>query len=836
MIPRPTGDFLRLDSDGLQARVYVNSGHIEVAGPDLNGTALSNVVTFEPPVVTVSGVALTAGRVRSSRADDHVLELVQVLGDNEIAARLEFPREGVMRYEVLDWGGIVPEHTEIVAASDAAEHFYGFGETFNGFDQAGKAVRIVTFDQPGDKGVTGDSYAVAPWFVSSRGYGFHLDSTAESHFDMRKTRQDRYMVRNLFNTLAVNVVYGPQLTDVLSRFTAYTGRPALLPPFAFGPWISSDTWRSGGEVRYAVTKFRERGIPASMFVFDSPWETAYNDFTFNMTQFGKGGTFEGVHFAGFASLAEMMTFLQRNGLKVMCWMTPFVNDHSLDNELPKPNGQLSKAATLEDGRQRKVFVADQQGDAFVTRWWKGSGSPIDFTNPTARSWLLDQVENLVTETQVTTRSGLAESAIGGFKTDDGEALTNPPAAGDTNAPAGGEYIPLDLRYADGRTGREMRNGYCVEYQKTIQGVLGSDGLLFARSGFTGSQAFSVCWAGDNEPNFGDGNGLPSVIVAGQSAAMSGFSLWGHDIGGYENGNFSAVSPEDLFIRWAQFGCFSPIMQMHRQVAELDQDDPTDLRQYPWGYGQLGLDNYRFFARLHTELFPYIYTYAQDATTRGLPIIRPPVLLHQDDTRTHSLKHTYYFGNELLVAPVLNPTGPGSVTERVVYLPDGMWFDFWTQERHTGRQEVLWRNSSQQHFPLFVRAGAIIPMLLSVPQTLCDPDYVDNDAIVCRGDSLRFLVYPEATSSFTVYDGTVVECQKDNGSTSLRLASVPRPTVVQLLTAEPRAIELDGVSLNKVATVQQFDAAGAAWRYDTDAGFAFIKFDHSGGSTTIALRD
>ena len=79
-----------------------------------------------------------------------------------------------------------------------------------------------------------------------------------------------------------NVVYGPALTDVLSRYTGLTGRPALPPPWAFGPWISSDIWRDGGEVRYAVTKFRERGIPASAFVFDSPWEIAYNDFRFNI--------------------------------------------------------------------------------------------------------------------------------------------------------------------------------------------------------------------------------------------------------------------------------------------------------------------------------------------------------------------------------------------------------------------------------------------------------------------------------------------------------------------------------------------------------------------------
>jgi alpha-D-xyloside xylohydrolase len=835
MIPQPDGEFRKLDSGALQARVYLDSGHIELAGPDLSGRPLSNVVTFQPPVINSSGVTLTIGRVHSAQTRDDVMDIVSALGDKEITARVSFPHDGVMRYEVVDWGGVVAEATEVSAGSDAAEHFYGFGETFNGFDQAGNVVRMVTFDQPGDKGVTGDSYTVVPWIVSTRGYGFHLDSQAESRFDMRKSQEDRYVVRNLFSTLAFNVVYGPRLTDVVSRFTGYAGRPSLLPPFAFGPWISSDVWRSGGEVRYAVTKFREHGIPASMFVFDSPWETSYNDFTFNMTQFGKGGTFEGVHFDGFASLTEMMSFLQRNGLKVMCWMTPHVNDRSLDNELPEPNGQLPKAATFEDGKQRNVFVTDKQGNPFTTGWWKGRGAPVDFTSAPARAWLLRQIDTLVSDTRVKTRSGVLEAVIGGFKTDDAEALTNKPQAGDINAPVGGQYIPLDARYADGRTGREMRNGYCVEYQKTIHGVLGAAGVIFARSGFTGSPAFAICWAGDNEPNFGDRNGLPSVIVAGQSAAMSGFALWGHDIGGYVNGNFSAVSPENLFMRWTQFGCFSPIMQMHRQVAQVNRDDPTDLRQYPWGYGQSGLDNFRFFARLHTELFPYLYTYAQQAQTIGQPVIRPPVLLHQDDTRTHVLQHTYYFGDELLVAPVVTPTPPGSQTERVVYLPDGVWFDFWSQQRHVGKREIVWRSGDQQRFPLFVRAGAIIPMLVNVPQTLCSPDYVNNDDIVCADEGLRFLVYPAGTSSFTVHDGTTVDCQDDNGAAVLRLTSAARPVVLQMLTARPSAVRLDDVALDEAATPEEFETTDAGWRYDGSSGFAFVKFGHHGGSVRIALQ-
>ena len=232
MLAKPTGDFLQLTSGPLQARVYRGSGHLELIGPDLTGRPLANSVTFQPPTATISGATLTIGSTLSSQPHDQSLDIVQSLGATTITARLSFPHESVMRYEVIDWGGSVPEQTQIVAATDAVEHFYGFGEKFNGLDQAGMWV-------PGDVRPARQqgrhrSYKVAPWFISTRGYGVHLDSSAESVFDMRAAQRDRYVVRHLFNTLAVNIVYGPRLIDVLSRFTGYAGRPAPLPPFALG--------------------------------------------------------------------------------------------------------------------------------------------------------------------------------------------------------------------------------------------------------------------------------------------------------------------------------------------------------------------------------------------------------------------------------------------------------------------------------------------------------------------------------------------------------------------------------------------------------------------------
>jgi alpha-D-xyloside xylohydrolase len=803
---QPAGVFASFDSGALQGRVYQQSGHIELAGPNLAGDPAANLVRFAPPAVQTAQGALSIGGVFSSTVLADGLELKQRFGAGVVTTRLTFPHEGVMRYEVTDWGGVLPLATAVASPSDSHEHFYGFGEKFVVFDRAGNIVRTLTFDEPGPK--KDRSYKVAPWFISTRGYGFHLDSAAESTFDMRTGAPDRYVITNFFASLRFNIVYGPKLTDVLTRFTGYAGRPPLPPPFTFGPWISSDIWRSGGEVRYAVTQFRQRAIPASAFVFDSPWEIAYNDFRFNMTQFGKDATIDGIHFPGFASLGEMMTFFQQNGLKVICWMTPFVNTSSDNENVPGQN--LGKAANYDEAARKGFFVrASAGGPPLVVPWWKGRGSPVDFTNAGARQWLTDQLKALVSQSEVVTRSGAKEPVIAGFKTDDGESGNGP-----------NTYIPTTACYADGRTGVEMRNGYCFEYQKTVWSVLGNHGILFARSGFVGSQSFPGSWAGDNEPNFGD-NGLPGVIVAGQSAAMSSYAIWGHDTGGYQDTNFS-ISPPNLFMRWAQFGCFSPIMQMHRQVAR--------EQQYPWRYGSEALSNYRFFARLHTQLFPYIYTYAQEASTNGLPIIRPLVLMNQADANTFGLRHVYHFGNEFLVAPIIAPNS----NTRQVYLPAGNWLDFWTNARHAGGQTITWTNDNQARMPLFVREGAIVPMLLTEVETLCDANYVNNPGVVSPDSGLRFLIYPGGASRFTVFDGTDIRCAAGPGQIVVTLSSGARRVMLQILGDAPPVVKRDDIVLPKASTPAEFNAAGDAWRFDPQVRIIFVKFGHLGGTTTVRL--
>lgn len=809
LVPPPGATTLTVPAAGglFEARLFPESGHLALALPDLSGQPLASVITLAPARARLGGGLYDFGAVVTSTPIAGGLEFTQQLAGTTVTARLRFSSEGILTYEVVDWNGLAPTETRLVAASDASERFFGLGEKFNAFDQSGLRVRMLTFDEPGPKGDA--AYKPVPWFLSTRGYGLHLDSTAESYFDLRNGAADRYVIENLIGQLKVHLVAGPKLTDALSRFTGTTGRPPLPPPWVFGTWISTDHWRTGGEVRYAVQRHLQSGIPASVFVFDSPWEIAYNDFQWNLTQFGLGGTYEGTFYPGFANLAEMMTFLQQNGLKVICWMTPFLNVSSNNEGVPGQN--LGPSANYAEAAANGYFVrASPGGPPLVVPWWKGNGSPVDFTNAAARTWLGNQLQALLAQSAVATASGGSEPVIGGFKTDDGETSNGP-----------NTYIPISAVYSDGRTGLEMRNGYCVEYHRTISALV-PGGILFARGGFTGTQAFPVGWAGDNEPNFGAANGLQSVIVAGQSAAMSGFSLWSHDIGGYQNHSFES-NPADLFMRWTQFGALTPVMQMHRQV------NATNLRQYPWGYDAAALANYVAWAQFHTRLFPYLYTYAKEASLTGLPIIRPLVLLQPGDPNTWPIRHTYHFGNELLVAPM----NAANATSRSIYLPAGTWIDYWTQAEHAGGQTIVWSNADAAKMPLFVRQGAIVPLLLNAPQTLCEANYVNNPAITTRDSGLEFLVYPQVAGAFTLYDGTTVTSSQSGGVTTLACQSPARALRWKIRRANaPAGVERNGVRLPQRASAAEFDDAILGWRHD--GTFLLVKFPHSGGAASLAF--
>jgi hypothetical protein len=135
-------------------------------------------------------------------------------------------------------------------------------------------------------------------------------------------------------------------------------------------------------------------------------------------------------------------------------------------------------------------------------------------------------------------------------------------------------------------------------------------------------------------------------------------------------------------------------------------------------------------------------------------------------------------------------------------------------------------------PLFVREGAIVPMLLTEVQTLCDANYVNNPPVKTPDRGLLFLMYPGSISRFTVYDGTAIQCQVERAATIVTLSSAARPVVLQILADEPVMVTRDDTALPQRATPAEFEAADTGWRFDASARLLLIKFQHPGGTTQI----
>jgi alpha-D-xyloside xylohydrolase len=636
-------------------------------------------------------------------------------------------------------------------ASDDWTQYYGTGERFNALNQRGYILPMITDDRYGNKGV--GSYKPVPFVMSSRGFGLWLDSYAPSQFDLSGTERFMSSIRVRDRKLRVVFFGGPDMRDVLAAYTGQTGRSPVPPPWAFGLWKSRDVHHNQDSVIVDIDKLREHGIPASVLVLDSPWETGYNDFIVNREQFHDPET--------------MFEQVIRRGFYTALWLTPFINSRNVIDM----QGIQPASTNYHEAVERGVLVTDSACTVAEEDWWKGRGGLVDFTNPDAVEWWFDQLDR----TQWT--------GVRAFKADDGE----------------GNFVP-DAVFHDGTDARLMKNRYAVLYDSVMQRYvdqrLDGDGVLIVRTAYTGAQKYPFAWAGDNHGDFSYYDGLPSVILAGQNAAMSGFSLWGSDIAGY-----AGTPSKEVFNRWTQFAAFTPFFQVH-MTSNLG----------PWDFDAETLDIFGEFARLRTQLFPYLYEAVHETARSGMPVIRPMALAFPDDEVAAGHVFQYMFGPDLLVAPVYQ-----SGTSRSVYLPGGDWVDFWDGMPRSG-PAVLEVDAPLARMPLFVRAGAVLPMLPADIETLIERhDRMDGD-VIALDDRRVVQVWPGATgSSRSSWDGISAELTTDGGR---------RVLVIESERLRPIDIELP------FANVAGIDGARAD-RYDDARRTTVLTLDPFTGQRTIS---
>jgi alpha-glucosidase (family GH31 glycosyl hydrolase) len=303
---------------------------------------------------------------------------------------------------------------------------------------------------------------------------------------------------------------------------------------------------------------------------------------------------------------------------------------------------------------------------------------------------------------------------------------------------------LDFWWVDGGSGAVDMPGLNKQlwtnkvFYDSTQEVTGKRGFILSRYGDWGSERYPAFFTGDTYSEW------PVLAYEVAFTARGGNVLVdyiSHDIAGFHGGKIDF----DLYARWIEFGTFSPILRMHSSHA-----NPKDgnLRM-PWIYADEGMALMRKYFTLRNQLIPYLYTYSWLAHRDSVPILRPLYLEHPELEESYRHSREYFFGNEMLVAPVVdasaNPT---------IYLPPGQWIDFFNGKPYEGGT-TFQQQYKVDEIPVFVRAGAIIPEQLP-------SEYSDAKPL----DTVILNVYGSGSGHFDLYEDDGISFDYDTGKSAV----------------------------------------------------------------------
>lgn len=587
------------------------------------------------------------------------------------------------RWLALEDGQVSQVHTHFT--TERSEWLYGLGERFAGANRNGDEWDVRVYEQYKEQGKR--TYLPVPFIVSNRGYGLWIDAEEPSYFDLREPQA---VVRvEKFVDVAATTAAAPVPSDgragqplmascvivatepyaITAAFTRLTGAIAVPPKWAFGPWMSSNSWNSQATTEAAVRRTVAEDVPASVVVIEA-WSDESTFYIFNDAQYrpqagGGAPRLEDFTFTGrWPDPKAFVDYCHEHGIRVVLWQIPVLK--RLDESHPQNNAD--EQHMIHSG----YAIQNADGSPYRNKgWWFTDALVIDFTNPAARDWWFGKRRYL-----------FDQLGIDGMKTD------------------GGEHIwGRDLRAHDGRRGHELYNAYpnlyVGAYHEFVQQASGGDGVTFSRAGFTGAQRYPGHWAGDEDSNW---SAYQASVRAALAAGVCGVSMWSWDIGGFSG----EVPPAELYLRSTAMAVFSPLMQYHSEghgASEVRDRTPWNIAERHGDASALEL--YRRFAQLRMRLLDLIHEDALVLSADGLPLLRYPALAYPEHHDFLSRDpYAYLFGRDLLVAPVVD-RGVGA---REVRLPPGSWVDAWSGSEFEGPR-ALQASAGIDRIPVFVRADS-----------------------------------------------------------------------------------------------------------------------------------
>ncbi len=447
-------------------------------------------------------------------------------------------------------------------------------------------------------------------------------------------------------------------------------KPPITPAWAFTPWVWEDSINTQDAALRLIQLYKKKKIPVGAIIIDSPWSTGYNNFKWDKERY--------------PDPQAMIDEMHQNGVRVLMWLTGFLNSKSKDVPVQK--------IETYDYALKKGYVVDNGKES---EWWKGKGIHVDFTNSEAVKWFQKQLDKII------------DMHIDGFKIDDGCNALNPYLVLTSTGPMRGEQFGTYYYNSIASYG----------LKKNPEFVNMARGYSYQASASSGTGYLQTTFQGDFSGNW---TGLKHQINNTYKTARLGYGAPGFEIGGF----MDERSTKNEFIRYAQFGSFCPIM-------ENGGSNGAFTNHLPWFHGEDALNIYRYFATLHAELVPYLFSASVEAHLTGNSII----------SGTSLIEESHLLGKWLFVKAI------SSENNRVSFhLPSkGKWIDYWTGIKYKGDSLLQDMEYPLEKYPIFIRSGAIIPMNVS-------NDITGHGSTESSGKQ-TVLIYPKGKTKYVFHKPT-----------------------------------------------------------------------------------
>ena len=658
------------------------------------------------------------------------------------------------------------------------EIYYGLGDKAGPMNRRNRSFTMWNTDYFGWQESSDPLYKTIPFFIGARkgtAYGVFFDNTYRSSFDFGKESPDYFSFGAEGGELNYYFFAGPEMKKVIEEYASLVGRSPLPPLWSLGYQQSRYSYYPEARAREIVRTLRDKKIPADAIYFDIDYQDGYAPFTVNRQYF--------------PSFEKMIADFRAQGMHTI-----------LITDLHIKKNPDHGYAPYDSGMKNDVFVKNPDGSVYVGKVWPGDSVFPDFTLSRVRDWW----------------GGLYKDFVGmgaaGFWND-----MNEPAIFER----ADKTMPLDTvhRLDDGTKPdhRAIHNVFGMQnVRATYEGLrkLQPDERPFVltRAAYAGAERFAATWTGDNSSTW---NHLAMSTPMLLSMGISGYPLVGDDIGG-----FAGSPPADLLTRWFEVGALNPIYRDHTAKGTADQE--------PWVHGPEHEAIRRRYIELRYQLLPYIYTGIEETTRTGLPFMRPVFLEYPQSQEFYGDDRDFLFGRDLFVAPVVTEM----VDAEEVHLPPGDWYDYWTAEKH-GSTEKIMLHPKLDEMPLYVRAGAILPMQAVVQSSEEKP----NGALRLRvypGDDCRGSLYQDDGHTFAYQKGEILRV---NYSCEVSQGGVTVTSRVEQNGYQPWWNSVEVTLYGAVAPPKEVhvgDQIILKWRYDGQAHTVAFTLPGAVGSWTAHL--